>query len=173
MENDITEEMWEEIENPITKQQKVSENPPESAIVAIPAHKPTAIAKQIRIEEVADLLLKLKSNTEIKKIISEKYSISPETVRNDICEASRLIQEQVPEIKTVIARNLESYRRIAEESEKDDKRTTLLALNSIEKLLRLNGPDVQNNTQINNLIFDSVDTQSLIELIKQLSTGKG
>jgi hypothetical protein len=144
-------------------------NPSQSLSTGSSINLPTKIAKAQRIEEVADLLLKLKSNSEIKKIISEKWGISPETVRNDISEASKLIQEQVPEIKLVIARNLEAYRRIAEESEPDDKRTTLLALNSIEKLLRLHGPDVQHNTQINQITFEGIDNEQLKELIQQLT----
>ena len=136
------------------------------------APMPTKIEKAQRIEDVAELLLKLKSNTQIKTIIAQKYGISPETVRNDIVEANKLIQSQVPEIKSVIAKNLESYRRIAEESEPDDKRTALLALNSMEKLLRLHNPETQNLTQVN-LNFESIDSQELIELIKQLKGNQG
>jgi DNA-binding CsgD family transcriptional regulator len=132
----------------------------------------TQLEKSERVEEIADMLLHHKSNAEIKKFIAEKHGISENTVTNYISDANKLIQEQVPEIKSIIAKNIDTYRRIIKDSESDDKRTTILAMAGLEKLLRLHGPDTQNNTQIN-LNFENVDTEELVELIKSISPSGG
>jgi len=170
--NDFIEEMLEEIE-------KVPQNSPESVPavnnqVGGPNRAPhsNAVVKSQRIEEIADMLLHHKSNSEIKKHIAEKYGISPNTVKDDITDANKLIIEQIPEIKAIVAKNIDTYTRIIRDSESDDKRTSILAMAGLEKLLRLHGPETQNNTQIN-LKFDNVDTQELIELIKSISNSGG
>ena len=130
------------------------------------AHKSTAVGRSVRVEEVAELLLKQKSNAEIKKIIAQKYGISEETVRNDLFDANKLIQENIPEIKSIIAKNIETYRRIAEQAEGDDRRTAVLALQAMEKLLRLHNPELQVNNNTLNVNVDGIDTEDLMDIIK-------
>jgi hypothetical protein len=164
------------------KQQIVSEILPEESTgttvnredgtIIVRADRANAITKSDRMEEICDMLLHHTSNKDIKRIIAEKYGISPETVRGDIDDANKLIQQNVPEIKSIVAKNISTYSRIIKDSEGDDKRTTILAMAGLEKLLRLHGPETQNNTQIN-LKFDNVDTEELIELIKSISSSGG
>jgi predicted transcriptional regulator len=178
METDnLFEEILGETGDSITNQSKVLEISPELPKHYITPYEDraphcTALQKQERVEEIADMLLHHKSNKEIQAFIAEKYGITENTVKNYLSDANHLIQEQVPEIKSIIAKNVDTYRRIIKDSESEDKRTTILAMAGLEKLLRLQGPEIQNNTQIN-LNFDNVDTEELTELIRQLSTSVG
>jgi DNA-binding CsgD family transcriptional regulator len=176
--NDLTEDMFKEVLNP-TPDKIIQPASPESIPVVNNqvggidrAPHCTQLQKQERIEEVAEMLLQHKSNKEIQIAIAEKYRISPETVKNYLTDANKLIIDNVPEVKAIISKNIDTYRRIIKDSESDDKRTTILAMAGLEKLLRLHGPETQNNTQIN-LNFDNVDTEELIELIKQLTPNSG
>ena len=165
--NDITEELWEMIENP-EAQEIYPESSGDTTTGIVRASHCNSIEKATRVEEIAEMLLQHKSNKEIKDFMVEKYGLSPETVRNYISDGNKLIVQQIPEVKSIISKNIDTYRRIIRDSESDDKRTTILAMAGMEKLLRLHGPETQNNTQIN-LQFDNVDTEELIELIKELS----
>jgi len=175
--DNLFEEILGETGDSTNKQEIVKETSPEPTKQYITPYEDraphcTILEKAQRVEEIADMLLHHKSNKEIKETIAEKYGISQETVRNYLTDANRLIQEQVPEIKSIIAKNVDTYRRIIKDSESDDKRTTILAMAGLEKLLRLQGPEIQNNTQIN-LNFDNVDTEELTELIRQLTPSQG
>ena len=156
--NDLKEDMFEEIVNP----EKKTEITPYEDRSPIPSHAQILI----RMDDIIDMLVHQKSNKEIKKVIAEKYGISEETVRCDIPKATKIMIERMPDPVEIISKNIETYRRIAESAENDnDRRTAVISLQAQEKLMRLHQPEIQNQNNTLNINIESVDFQTLRELL--------
>jgi predicted transcriptional regulator len=159
---DLTEQMFEEIVNPESEKKHIYGLTPYEDR----APKPSEALMQERLDDIVEMLVHQKSNKEIKKVIAEKYGISEETVRNNIPAATKLMVERMPDVSEVISKNIETYRRIAESSEGEDKRTAILALQAMEKLMRLHQPEFQTQNNTLNVNIEGIDIEVLTELMK-------
>jgi hypothetical protein len=128
----------------------------------------TALDKQIRLDEVVDMMGKLYSTNEIQKFMMEKYGVAKKTTEDYLREARDIIISTIPSPQEIIGKHIKTYERIARRNEGIDDRTSMIATASIEKLLKLHVPDIQVNNNTLNVQMDGVDLQDILQAVKQL-----
>lgn len=168
MENDITEELWQEIEN-LTG--KTDDNQSiELSKTRIP--KCSTSEYETRVTEVIDMLTHFETQPAIRKFLGEKYGLQPISCKIYIDEANHRIIDNIPGTKEILGKHIEIYKRIIKRNENDDARTSLIAMNSLEKLLHMHQPEIQLNQQTNNISFEGIDIQDIMEYLKSLKDDK-
>ena len=123
-----------------------------------------------RKADAIKMLLNLHNNSEIREHLMTTYGIKEHAARFYIVEAHKEIAKTYkPKLATVVNANLKKYSDIARRTEIDDPKVCIMALNAMEKLLKLTGPasGPQFNTQIN-LNLEQVETQELLALLGKI-----
>lgn len=133
-------------------------------------HKCTGIQKQDRINEVVEMMGELKSNSEIQKFLMEKYGLTKSSTEPYLREAKQALLATIPDPQEIIAKHIKKYTKMARKLEDTDARSAMIALNNIEKLLKLNVPQTQVNQQFNTLNLEGVDFDNLMDAIKALKS---
>jgi len=129
------------------------------------------IEVQERTRDVVKMLMDLHNNTEIRVFMMDKYNIGSHSVTNYIAKAHEEIKNyHKPKIQTIINSHVQKYHQIAIDNQEDDPRTTILAMQGLEKLLRLTGSGEGKtyNTQVN-LNLEQVETQELMALLQKIT----
>ena len=130
----------------------------------------TELESQNRTADVVKMLLDLKSPAEIRGVIMEKYNIAVHTANYYITKGHKEIKDHhKPKLATIINAHAKKYHDIARRTEVEDPRTSLLAMQGLEKLLRLTGSGEGKtyNTQVN-LNLEQVETQELMALLQKI-----
>jgi hypothetical protein len=132
----------------------------------------TQLEKKERVNEVADMLGELKSNKEIEKFLMEKYNLTKSSTEPYLREGREILIKNMPSGEEILAKHINRYTKIAQKTESDDPRTSMIAMSSIEKLLKLHNPDVQINNNSLHLNLESVDKEDIMKLIRTIKTGE-
>jgi len=129
------------------------------------------IAVQERTADVVKMLMNLENNAEIRRQLAEKYDIKSHNANRYITLAHAEIKKfHKPKIQTIINAHARKYHDIVKRTEIEDPRTAILALQGLEKLLRLTGSGEGKtyNTQVN-LNLEEVETQELMALLQKIT----
>jgi len=138
-----------------------------------PLHRCSPSEYETRIAEVTDMLLHFESQATIRKFLVDKYGLKLNSCKQYIDEANHAIIANIPTAKQIIGKHIEVYNRIAKKSEADDARTSLLAMNALEKLLHLHQPELQVNNNTLNLNLEGLNTEEVLEYLKALKNPNG
>lgn len=124
-----------------------------------------------RTEEVAVMILELKSRKYIEDMLMDKYNIKKSTVCHIVANAYKLIKNNYPvDRESIVSTHLNHYYKLAADAAAIlDVKGSVAALQAIEKLLKLHteNPLVQMNSL--NIQLDSVSTEDLIGAIKKIT----
>lgn len=134
----------------------------------------TELATQNRTADAVKMLLELESPATIRKFLMEKYDIKVHAANYYITKAHKEIKNHhKPKISTIINSHVKKYHDIARDNEKEDPRTSILAMQGLEKLLGLtrSGEGKTYNTQIN-LNLEDVETQELMALLQKINVNE-
>ena len=125
---------------------------------------------QTRTAAVVKMLMNLDNNTEIRQHLKEEHGIEVHNANRYIKLAHEEIKQyHKPKIQTIINSHARKYHDIVKRTEVDDPRTAILALQGLEKLLRLTGSGEGKtyNTQVN-LNLEQIETQELMALLEKI-----
>lgn len=134
------------------------------------AYHCTKVEKIQRVEETVQMILNLDSHPEMRKHLMETYEIGEAAARSYIQMANDEIKKTYkPNIPALINTHVHKYHAIAKRTEVEDPRSSIMALQALEKLLRLTGnyDGVQINTQVN-FSLDGIDTDDLTNMLKAI-----
>ena len=136
----------------------------------LPRRRANDIEVQERIADVIKMLMGLANNTEIRTHLKEKYDIKEHNATNYIKLAHDEIKKyHKPKLQTIINAHARKYHDIVKRTEVEDPRTAILAMQGLEKLLRLTGSGEGRtyNTQVN-FNLEQVETQELMALLQKI-----
>ena len=143
----------------------------------LPRKRATDIEVQTRTRDVVKMMMNLASNQEVRDFLHNTYDVEIHSANRYIKLANEEIRKyHKPLIATVINSHVKKYTEIAKRNEMDDPRTSILALNSIEKILKITGSGINSdkltvNQQIN--VFEGIDTEELNSLLKRINESGG
>lgn len=130
--------------------------------------RPSKVQVLQRVRQVAAMLLLAKPRSEIIDFVCTNYGVQESSVNNIITQAYKYIAEtHKMDRDGTVALHLEYYYEIYNNAKSmGDSRGAILALNSIEKLMKLTPPE--NATQNNNFNLDvsKLDFNQLKELLE-------
>jgi len=122
-----------------------------------------------RQDEVMTALLRGSNTREIVKTITQQYAVSKPTVERDISHCYDLIKKEYSrDLPQVIATHIGKYEEIHRSAmELTDFRSAIVALQSIEKLLKLHVEQPLVMLQQNNLNLESLSLDELKAMLTQ------
>ena len=137
------------------------------------SRKPVDGVTTMRIVETSEMILNLKSRRYIIDFLVTKYGIQPRSCDKIISQANQHISDNFrTDRNSIIAKHLQVYYDIAADCKLVDPKSSLKALEQIEKLLKLHQdvPLIQHNTM--QLSLDNVTDEQLIKAIENIKTIK-
>jgi len=123
-------------------------------------------------EQVVEKILDMVKTSEIKKWMKEEYGLGIHSQEYYLHKAHQEIKKyHKPKIPSIIGSHIRAYERIARKNEDQDPRVSIMALNSIEKVLKITGSGITgDNVTLNQInVFENIDTDELQELLKRIN----
>jgi len=125
------------------------------------------------VEQVVEKILNMERTADIKQWMKEEYGLKLSSQEQYMHKAHKAIKEQYkPKLPSIIGSHIRKYENIAKRTEVEDPRTAILALQAIEKVLKITGSGINSdrltvNQQIN--VFDGVDVDELKALLGRIN----